>query len=216
VVIGYLRGRTEDTADLALQRQVLADAGCEQVVEELTAGRRREQPKLRRVLDRLRRDDVVVVPRMDALGRSLAEVVRRVQHIAMAGAGFRSLKEEIDTTTEAGRAAAEVIGGLAQLGRNAARKPVGAGDAAARTQGRKAGRKPKLTGQQRAFIVGEVLSGRETAAQMARRHKVSEATVSRVMAAHRAMGDAHGGSPGLFNAAGWAALRPPCCIQGAR
>jgi len=186
VVIGYLRGRTEDTANLALQRQALADAGCEQVVEELTAGRRREQPKLRRVLDGLRRDDVVVVPRMDALGRSMAEVVRRVQHAAVAGAGFRSLKEGIDTTTEAGRAVAGVIGGLAQLGRSAARKPVGAGDAAARTQGRKAGRKPKLTGQQRVFIVGEVLSGRETAAKMARRHKVSEATVSRVMAAHRA------------------------------
>jgi len=129
------------------------------------------------------------VPRMGTLGRSMAEVVRRVQHIAAAGAGLRSLKEGIDTTTEAGRAAVGVISGLAQLGRSAVRKPPSAGSEPEHTQGRKAGRKPKLTRQQRASIVEEVLSGRETAAKMARRHKVSEATISRVMAAHRSKGD---------------------------
>jgi len=194
VVIGYLRGRTEDIDDLALLRQALAEAGCEQVVEDLAAGRRQEQPKLLQVLGGLQVDDVLVVPRMGTLGRFMAEVVRRVQHIAAAGAGLRSLKEGIDTTTEAGRAAVGVISGLAQLGRSAARKPPSAGSEPERTQGRKAGRKPKLTRQQRASIVEEVLSGRETAAKMARRHKVSEATVSRVMSAHRAKGDVPEGS----------------------
>ena len=194
VVIGYLRGRTEDIDDLTLQRQALAEAGCEQVIEDLAVGRRQEQPKLLRVLGGLQVDDVLVVPRMGALGRSMAEVVRRVQHIAAAGAGLRSIKEGIDTTTEVGRAAVGVISGLAQLGRSAARKPPGAGSELDRTQGRKAGRKPKLTRQQRASIVEEVLSGRETAAKMARDHKVSEATVSRVMSAHRAKGDVPEGS----------------------
>ena len=194
MVIGYLRGRAEDIDDLALQRQALAEAGCEQVIEDLAAGRRQEQPKLLQVLGGLQVDDVLVVPRMGTLGRSMAEVVHRVQHITAAGAGLRSLKEGIDTTTDAGRAAVGVISGLAQLGRSAARKTPGAGSEPERTHGRKAGRKPKLTRQQRASIVEEVLSGRETAAKMARRHKVSEATISRVMSAHRAKGDVPEGS----------------------
>jgi DNA invertase Pin-like site-specific DNA recombinase len=189
VVIGYLRGRAEDIDDLALQRQALAEAQCEQIVEELAAGRGREQPKLLRVLGGLQVGDVLVVPRMGTLGRSMAEVVRRVQYIAAASVGLRSLKGGVDTTTEAGRTAVGVISGLAQLGRSAVRKLPGAGSEAARTQGHRAGRKPKLTRQQRASIVEEVLSGRETAAKMARHHKVSEATVSRVMSAHRAKGD---------------------------
>lgn len=193
VVIGYLRGRAEDIAGLALQRQALAEAGCEQVIEDLAVGRWQEQPKLLRLFAGLEVDDVLVVPRMGTLGPSMAEVVRRVQYVAVAGAGLRSLEEEIDTTTEAGRAAVEVIGGLAQLGRSGVRKPPGVRSEATRTQGRKPGRKPKLTQQQRAFIVEKVLFGRETAAKMAQHHKVSEATISRVISAYRTKGDASGG-----------------------
>ena len=189
MLIGYLRGRAEDIDGLALQRQALAEAKCEQVVEDLAIGRRQDQPKLLRVVAGLQVDDVLVVPRMGTLGRSMAEVVRRVQYVAAAGAGLRSLEEEIDTTTEAGRAAVEVIGSLAQLGRSGVRKPPGVRSEATRTRGHKPGRKPKLTHQQRAFIVEKVLSGRETAAKMARQHNVSEATVSRVMSAHRTKGD---------------------------
>ena len=192
MLIGYLRGRAADIDGLALQRQALAEAKCEQVVEDLAVGRRQKQPKLLRVLADLQVDDVLVVPRMGTLGRSMAGVVRRVQYVAAAGAGLRSLQEGIDTTTEAGRAAVEVIGGLAQLGRSGVRKPPGAGSEVKRTRGHKPGPKPKLTHQQRAFIVEKVLSGRETAAKMARHHNVSEATISRVMSAHRGKRDASG------------------------
>ena len=80
VLIGYLRGRAEDIDGLALQRRALAEAGCEQVIEDLAVGRRQEQPKLLRVVAGLQVDDVLVVPRMGTLGRSMAEVVRRVIH----------------------------------------------------------------------------------------------------------------------------------------
>lgn len=127
VLIGYLQGRAEDIDGLALQRQALAEAGCEQVIEDLAVGRRQEQPKLLRLLAGLQVDDVLVVPQMGTLGRSMAEVVRRVQYVAAAGAGFRSLEERVDTTTEAGRTAVDVIGGLAQLGGSRVRKPPGTG-----------------------------------------------------------------------------------------
>ena len=141
MLIGYLRGRAADIDGLALQRQALAEAKCGQVIEDLAAGRRQGQPKLLRLLAGLQVDDVLVVPRMGTLGRSMAEVVRRVQYVAAAGADLRSLEEEIDTTTEAGRAAVEVIGGLAQLGRSEVRKPPGAGSEVKHTRGHKPGRK---------------------------------------------------------------------------
>lgn len=198
MLIGYLRGGADAVEALAAQRQALRDAGCERVVEDLTSGRGGGQPELREVLDSLQAGDVVVVPQLDGLGRSLPEVVRRVQRIAATGAGLRSLKEGIDTTTPEGRAAAGMIGSLAELDRGAARERIGAGLAIARLAGRKAGRRPKLTEQQRTLIAEEVLSGRSTAARMALRYKVSEATVSRVMAAQRAMADApEGRRPGV-------------------
>ena len=198
MLIGYVRGRTGDVdnADtLAAQRQSLRDAGCERVVEEdLASGRQREQPELRRMLDGLQAGDVVVVLQLDGLSRSLSEVARCVHRINAAGASLRSLKEGLDTATAQGRAASGVIDSLAGLDRGGAPDRVGAEPGAARAEGRRRGRRPKLTGQQRALIAEEVLSGRETAARMARRHKVSEATVSRALAAYRAMADASEGS----------------------
>ena len=83
-----------------------------------------------------------------------------------------------------------MIGGLASLDRGKRGERIAAGLAAARAAGRKPGRRPKLTEQQRILVVQEVLAGRQTAARMARHYKVSEATVSRVMAAHQAMANA--------------------------
>ena len=200
VLIGYLRIRTDHEDMLAAQRQALADAGCTQVAEDLISGRQGLQPELRRVLGGLRPDDVVVVPQLDALGRSLPEVVRRAQSIVATGAGLRSLKEKIDTTTEAGRAAAQLIGGLAELDRGAVRDGINAGLAAARARGRRAGRRPKLNEQQRALIVDEVLAGRSSAAHMAREYDVSEATVSRVVAASRARADTSADDGGAVEA----------------
>lgn len=190
MLTGYLRGGAGSGDVLAAHRRVLAEAGCEQVVEDLAAGRRREQPELHRALDSLQPGDVVVVPALSCLGQSLPEVVRRMQQVAIAGAGLRSLKEALDITTPEGQAAAGMIGGLAGLDRGRRSEQAVAGPAVARTASRKPGRRPKLTRQQRAAVVGEVLSGRSKAVGMARHHGVSEATVSRVLAAHRALAGA--------------------------
>ena len=185
MLFGYIH-RTEGDADtLAAQRRELELAGCKQIVEDLAVKGQSDQPELRRLLEGLRADDVVVVCRLDGLGRSLQDVVHLVQRIEAAGAGFRSLAEAIDTTTASGRAAAQVFGSLAALDRTAARNRVGAGLAAARAEGRIGGRRPKLTPSQRSAIVEDVLSGRRTAAQVARLHKVSQPTVSRLLAPYR-------------------------------
>jgi len=185
VLIGYIRVKAGDDDALRAQRRALQDVGCERMVEELTSGGRWDQPELRRMLDGLRLGDVVVVAQLDGLGRSLADVVRLVKRIGTAGAGLRSLAEAIDTTTVAGQAAAQLVGGLAAFGHRVARDRIGTGLAAARAEGRVGGRRPKLTDRERAKVAEEVLSGRRSAAHMARLHRVSEATVSRLLAAHR-------------------------------
>jgi len=185
VLIGYVRVKTGDDDALRARRQALQDVGCERMVEDLICGGRWDQPVLRRLLDELRPGDVLVVAQLDVLGRSLPDVVRLVQRIGTAGAGLRSLAEAIDSTTLAGQAAAQLIGGLAAFGHRVARDRIGTGLAAARAEGRVGGRRPKLTAGLRATIADEVLSGRRSAAHMARLHKVSEATVSRLLAAHR-------------------------------
>ncbi len=185
MLIGYIRAMQGDEGSLLAQRQALESAGCEQLVEDLTAGGRWEQPGLRQLLDRLCERDVVVACRLECLGRSLQDVVRIMQRIETAGAGLRSLAEAVDTTTPQGRATAQLVGTLAELDRTAVRERINTGLAAARAEGRVGGRRSKLTPQQQARIADEVFSGRSSAAAMARLHKVSEPTISRLMAAHR-------------------------------
>ena len=192
MLIGYLRGKADDAGALAAHRQALHEAGCERVVEDLATGGGWGQPELRALLDSLREGDVVVVPQLDCLGAALADVVRRMARITTANAVLRSLKEAIDTATDAGRAAAQMVSSLSALDRGAVRERIGAGLAAARAQGRRGGRRPKLTGQQRLLIAEEVLSGRSTSAGMARIYKVSAPTISRVTAEHRARTDQPG------------------------
>ena len=129
------------------------------------------------------------VVQLNHVGRSLPEVVRCVGRITAAGPGFRSLKESIDTATAVGQAALQVIGSLAALDRGAARDGINAGLAAARAEGRRSGRRPKLTEQQRTLIADDVLAGRSTAVHMARLYKVSQPTISRIVAAYRARAD---------------------------
>jgi len=181
---GYIRKKEGDEATLTAQRQALEHAGCEQLIEDSVAKGQSDQPELRRLLDGLREGDVVVVCRLDGLGRSLQDVVHLVQRIDAARAGFRSLAEAIDTTTASGRAV-QAFGSLAALDRTVARNRVSAGLAAARAEGRIGGRRPKLTPGLRSAIVEDVLSGRRTAAQVARLHKVSQPTVSRLLAPYR-------------------------------
>ena len=109
---------------------------------------------------------------------------RRLLPWAAAGAGFRSLTEAIDTTTPAGRMMMQMVGSFAEFERAMIRERTTAG-LAARAEGRIGGRRPKLTPDQRADIVENVTSGRKTATQMARLYKISEPTVSRILAAAR-------------------------------
>ena len=119
------------------------------------------------------------------LTRSLKDLLLIIEIIDKAGAGFRSLTESIDTTSPAGRMMMQMVGTFAEFERAMIRERTRAGLKAAAAQGRKGGRSPKLTAEQKADIADNVLSGPRSGAQMARLYKVSAPTISRVIAESR-------------------------------
>ena len=187
LLLGYARVSKGDDQNNALQTRALKAAGCRRLFEEAASGGRWDRPELHRMLDHLREGDTVVVWKLDRLSRSLKDVLHIMERIAEDGAGFRSVTENIDTTTSAGRMMMQMVGSFAEFERAMIRERTSAGIAAARAEGRVGGRRPKLTKAQQADIVENVLSGRHTAANMARLYKVSQPTISRLVAARRAL-----------------------------
>ena len=185
MLLGYLRVSRGDDQSPAPQRRALAQAGVERFFEETASGGRWNRPELHRLLDQLRANDVVVVWKLDRLSRSLKDLLAILERIEEKGAGFRSVTEAVDTTVPAGRMMMQMVGAFAEFERAMIRERTRAGLSAARAEGRIGGRRHKLDPVQRADIIDNVLSGRRTAAQMARLYNVSEATVSRLMAVHR-------------------------------
>ena len=181
MLIGYARVSTDDQ-DTAVQVKALKAAECEFIFREKASGGRWDRPELHRLLDQLRKGDVLVVWKLDRLSRSLRDVLVIMERLVEAKAGFRSLTEAIDTTTPAGRMMMQMLGAFAEFERSMLRERTKAGLNAAREEGRIGGRRPKLSAQQQAEIRSMVSKGRKTAADAARLFKVHPATISRLLA----------------------------------
>src|ERR1017187_2283180 len=101
-LIGYARVSTYEQ-NASLQEDALLQAGCIKVFTDHASGSKASRPELDAMLDQLRPGDVVVVWRLDRLGRSLKNLIGLVEELADRGVGFRSLNENIDTTTANGK-----------------------------------------------------------------------------------------------------------------
>jgi len=178
MIIGYARVSTGDQR-LDAQIDALKDAGAERIFSDTVSGTKRTRPELERLLGQLRAGDVVLVAKYDRLARSLSDLLDIVARIEAAGAGFRSLAEDIDTTTPAGRLIFHVFASIAQFERERIRERTMEGLAVARAQGRVGGRPPALSEPQKAEVrrlKGEGRSVKDIAALF----NVSVATVKRV------------------------------------
>jgi DNA invertase Pin-like site-specific DNA recombinase len=144
MLIGYARVSTLDQT-LDLQQDALQTAGCEQLYTDTVSGSMTERPGLTQALSHLRTGDTLVVWRLDRLGRSLAHLIATIRDLQERGIGFRSLQEQIDTTTSGGKLVFHVFGALAEFERDLIRERTHAGLAAARARGRLFGR-PKVLG----------------------------------------------------------------------
>lgn len=184
MLIGYARVSTNDQ-DTTAQVAALKAAGCERIYREKASGGRWDRPELHRLLDQLRKGDVLVVWKLDRLSRSLRDVLTIMERLTEAKCGFRSLTEAIDTTTPAGRMMMQMVGAFAEFERAMLRERTKAGLESARQNGRIGGRRPKLTPQQRAEVIRMVSKGEKTAAEAARLFKIHPATVSRLLSQER-------------------------------
>ena len=137
--VGYARVSTAEQ-QLAPQRDALAAAGCERLFTDQVSGARAERPGLGEALDFVRHGDVLVVWKLDRLGRSLRHLIGVVNDLAARGVAFASLTEQLDTTSAGGRLLFHVVGALAEFERELIRERTRAGLAAARARGRTGGR----------------------------------------------------------------------------
>jgi DNA invertase Pin-like site-specific DNA recombinase len=166
--VGYARVSTLDQ-DPALQRDVLATAGCTKVFEDRASGARADRPGLGKALDYVRDGDVLIVWKLDRLGRSLPHLIETVADLEKRGVGFRSITETIGTTTPGGRLVFHLFGALGEFERDLIRERTRAGLAAAAARGRKGGRKRDVTGEklERArAIITNGLTVREAATRL--------------------------------------------------
>jgi DNA invertase Pin-like site-specific DNA recombinase len=145
-LIGYARVSTRDQS-LGMQKDALTRAGVEPdfLWEETKSGVKAKRPKLELAITQARRGDTIVVYKLDRFGRSLLDLIEKVESLTKRGIGFRSLTEGFDTTTPGGRLLFHVLGALAQFERDLVVERTRDGMAAARRRGSQIGALPKLT-----------------------------------------------------------------------
>lgn len=144
VLIGYAPVSTSDQ-DPSGQHDALRDAGCVRVYTDRASGAKTGRPELARALERLEPGDVLVVARLDRLGRSLPHLIEVVRDLNERGIDFRSLSEALDTTSAGGRLLFHIAASFAEFERDLIRERTLMGLAAAREQGRVGGRPRAMT-----------------------------------------------------------------------
>ncbi len=142
MLIGYARVSTTEQT-LALQSDALTTAGCSRIFTDTASGATTSRPGLTEAMNFAREGDVLVVWRLDRLGRSLKHLIDTITTLNQQGIGFRSLTENIDTTTSGGKLIFHIFGALAEFERDIIRERTRAGLDAARARGRTGGR-PKV------------------------------------------------------------------------
>lgn len=139
MLVGYARISTQDQ-NLDLQKDELTKAGCEKIFYDIASGAKSERTGLKDAIEYIREGDILVVWKLDRLGRSLKHLIEIVSELEKGKIGFKSLRENIDTTSPGGRLIFHVFGALAEFEREIIRERTNAGLSAARSRGRKGGR----------------------------------------------------------------------------
>ena len=177
--VGYARVSTRDQ-DLTGQIEALKAAGAETIFREKMSGVRADRPQLAKMMAKLTPGDVVVVTKLDRLGRSTRELLELIERIGKAGAAFRSLGDPLfDTSGAQGRLLVTMLAAIAEFERELIRARTSAGRERAMAEGIKFGRKRKLSDYQRAEAIKRRAAG-ETLAAIAKSYGVDLLMISRL------------------------------------
>ena len=178
MLIGYARISTADQ-NLLLQRDALEKSGCEKIFSDTVSGAIAERSGLSSALENLREGDVLVVWRLDRLGRSLKNLIEIVAELEERGIGLRSLQENIDTTTSGGKLVFHIFCSLAEFERSLIRERTKAGLEAARSRGRYGGRPKRMDAKKIATARAMRAGGDVPIAEICRALGISRATFYR-------------------------------------
>ena len=160
--IGYARVST-DEQNLNLQLDALEEAGCERIYrDEGVSGASTNRKGLEEALDALKPGYILVVWKLDRLGRSLQRLIHLIEKLGACGIGFRSLSESIDTSTAGGKLIFHIFGALAELERGLIAERTKAGLQAVKKRGIRLGRPSSLTQEQLNHAAKMIDSGQET------------------------------------------------------
>ena len=185
--IGYARVSTTDQ-QLSNQKKLLLDAGCEDIFEEKISGARKDRPELEKLLRHIRKNDTLVVCKLDRLARSTHHLLEIVETLRQKGAFFCSLGEPwADTTTHAGKMIMTVFAGIAEFERDLIRERTSTGRKAAQARGVKFGRPSKLSAEQRKLVLELIAQGRSVQ-EIAKTFKVDRSTIYRLTASREGRG----------------------------
>lgn len=163
MLIGYARVSTQEQ-NLDLQKDALLHAGCKRIFTDVASGAKSSRTGLDEAIDFLREGDTLVVWKLDRLGRSLKHLIDLVNSLNEKNINFRSLQENIDTTTSAGKLIFHVFGALAEFEREIIRERTQAGLSAARARGRHGGR-PKSMDEKKIAIAKTLMDDRNNSIQ---------------------------------------------------
>jgi DNA invertase Pin-like site-specific DNA recombinase len=178
-LIGYARVSTQDQ-HLTGQLEALKAAGASVVFKEKISGVRADRPQLAQLMASLKEGDIVVVTKLDRLGRSTRELLELIERISKAGASFRSLGDPLwDTGSSQGRLLSTLLAAIAEFERDLIRERTGEGRKRAMANGVRFGRKPKLTDHQRKEALKRRATG-ETLAEIAKSYAVDISMISRL------------------------------------
>ena len=180
MLIGYARVSTHEQT-FNLQQDPLHKAGCNKLFTDTASGAKAERKGLDEALDYVRKGDTFVVWRLDRLGRSLSHLIATMTALEERGIGFKSLTENIDTTTSGGKLIFHIFGALAEFERNLIRERTTAGLSAARERGRTGGRPKALTARQLSIAQSLYNDKQHSIAEICRTLKISRATLYRVL-----------------------------------
>jgi DNA invertase Pin-like site-specific DNA recombinase len=179
--VGYARVSARDQK-LEIQSQALEKYGCEEIFKEKVSGANKDRPELQRALERLKTGDLLVVWKLDRLGRSLNHLVSTIADLRSSGIEFVSLSENIDTTTSTGRLFFHIMAALAEFERELINERTEIGRAAAREKGETGGRPRKLKDKGLEMVLNLAKDPANKPEDICRMAKISIATFYRYKA----------------------------------
>lgn len=181
MLIGYARVSTTDQT-LHLQKDALQKIGCDPIFTDTASGASIERKGLDAALAYVREEDTLVVWKLDRLGRSLKHLIETVTWLNNRKIGFRSITENIDTTTSGGKLIFHIFGALAEFERDIIKERTNAGLQAARARGRLGGRPKALNTKKQSIAQALYNDKNNTIDEICKTLNISRSTLYRYIA----------------------------------